>query len=219
MREKLIIDWLEGQRTGERGITLTKDQLHLLSRFQELVLEKNKKMNLTAITSDEDFAVKHFIDSFTLLSFLPQGKFSLLDIGTGAGFPGVPLKIARPDLHLVLLDSVGKRIDFLQDALETLGVKAEYLHTRAEDIPRLLPGVLFDVITARAVARLDKLCKYALPLLDTDGIFLAMKGPDVADELEEAADALKKYGGVVREVTCPLLEDKLRHTIVVIEKC
>ncbi|MCL2499594.1 MAG: 16S rRNA (guanine(527)-N(7))-methyltransferase RsmG [Defluviitaleaceae bacterium] len=218
MREDLIRDWLKNQQTGKRNLSLTKKQYQQLSRFQALVLEKNRKMNLTSITSDEDFAVKHFIDSFTLLPFLPRGAFSLLDIGTGAGFPGVPLKIARTNIKLTLLDSLRKRITFLQETLGALEIKADFIHARAEDLHRLLPGFEFDVITARAVARLDKLCKCALPLLEPGGLFLAMKGPDISDELEEAADTLKKYRGTVREVVYTPMGDTLRHTVIIIKR-
>jgi 16S rRNA (guanine527-N7)-methyltransferase len=201
-----------------RNIPLTEAQLNQLIMHQALVLEANKRINLTAITSGEDFAVKHFIDSLSLLPWLPKGNFSLLDIGTGAGFPGVPLKITRPDMRLVLADSLRKRVFFLREALAKLDIQAECLHVRVEDMPRLFPGITFDRVTARAVAHIRKLCKYALPLLNPGGLFLAMKGPDVSREIEEAATALNKYGGFIKKTTPVEIAPGMVHTVVVIQK-
>jgi 16S rRNA (guanine527-N7)-methyltransferase len=201
-----------------RDIELTEAQLLRLARYQALVLAANESVNLTAITSDGDFTVKHFIDSLSLLPFLPPGVFSLLDIGTGAGFPGVPLKIARPDIRLTLLDSLRKRVFFLRDSLEALDIEAECVHARAEDMPRLFSGKRYDVCTARAVARLGVLASYALPLLSPGGSFLAMKGPDISREIEEARPVIAKKGGILQEAAPVCIAPDMGRTIIVIKK-
>jgi 16S rRNA (guanine527-N7)-methyltransferase len=213
MINPLVTEYLKKQ-----AIPFSEEQIKQLAAFQENVLIANKKMNLTTITSDEDFAVKHFIDSLSLLPLLPKKAFSLLDIGTGAGFPGVVLKILRPDINLVLLDSQRKRLVFLAETLDVLNIKADCVHARAEEFPRLIPGIEFDVVTARAVARLEKLYAYALPLVTPGGLFLAMKGPDVSREIDEADAALKKYRGTVKSLKSVQYEEKLNHTIIVVKK-
>jgi len=205
-----------------RDIVLTDVQYTQLAAYQRTVLTANEKMNLTGITSDEDFAVKHFIDSLSLLPFLPTankpGALSLLDIGTGAGFPGVPLKIARPDIQLTLVDALRKRVFFLREALSELNISAECRHARAEDMPRLFPNVQYDIVTARAVAHLKKLCAYALPLVKTGGIFLAMKGPDITRELNETAPILEKYKGTIHSINPIEITSSMIHTIIAITK-
>jgi 16S rRNA (guanine527-N7)-methyltransferase len=207
-----------GEWADALGFGLTAQQLARLAQFQSLVLAANQNINLTAITSDGDFAVKHFMDSLSLLPLLPQGDFSLLDIGTGAGFPGVPLKIARPDIQATLLDSLRKRVFFLREAVAALDIQAECVHARAEDMPRLFPGAAYDICTARAVTNLKTLAGYALPLLKPGGFFLAMKGPDISGEIKEAEPVLAKKGGIIREVTSVLVGQKLKRTVVVIGK-
>ena len=217
MDKQRVKDWLEGQ-----GINLPDATFAQMAQFQSLVLTANQTMNLTAITSDEDFAVKHFIDSLSLLPLLPKAqagrKLTLLDVGTGAGFPGVPLKIARDDLDLTLLDGTRKRLDFLQGALDKLGLSAECLHARAEELPRLHPHRKFDIVTARAVARLDKLVAYALPLVAPGGYFFAMKGPDVTQEIEDARAVLKKHGAKIEKTVVVELALGLTHTVIIIRK-
>ncbi|MCL2203864.1 MAG: 16S rRNA (guanine(527)-N(7))-methyltransferase RsmG [Defluviitaleaceae bacterium] len=202
------------------GFALTHAQLSRLDAYKKLVLTANEKMNLTAITSDADFALKHFKDSLSLLPILPPENqpFSLLDIGTGAGFPGVPLKIARPNIRLTLLDSLRKRVFFLRDALDALGIEAQCIHGRAEDMPRLYPGTTYDICTARAVAPLKKLCAYALPLVRPGGYFLAMKGPDITQEAKEAAPVLAKLGAEIKNTIPVELAPGMVHTVVCIAK-
>lgn len=213
MRTDIITNWLT-----QTGQSLTGEQLSKMARFQELVL--SAPMNLTAITNPEDFAVKHFIDSLTLLPWVDNAgeNACLIDIGTGAGFPGVPLKIARPGLGVTLLDSLQKRVLFLRAATEELGLAGvECVHARAEDIVKQ-KGATYDLATARAVARLDKLARYALPLVKPGGIFLAMKGPDVADEIEEAKPALYKLGGEVESVEKVEISQAMGRSIIVVRK-
>lgn len=160
-------------------------QLGAFAAYGDFLLEYNEKVNLTAITDPAQIAVKHFADSVIPLSLigLPQGC-SLIDVGTGAGFPGVPLKIMRPDLSLTLLDSLQKRLTFLEQLSGRLGQENAFVHARAE-AAGAMPALRgrFDVAASRAVARLSVLCEYCLPLVKVGGFMLALKGPDCRGEL------------------------------------
>ena len=176
-------------------IELPEARVDAILRFGALVLEKNRVMNLTAITEPEAAAELHLLDSLSLLKVLPLAGKSLLDVGTGAGFPGVPLKLAEPSLRLTLLDSLQKRMRWLEtEALPELGVEARFLTGRAEDFARD-QREKFDVVSSRAVARLDLLCELCLPFVHRGGYFLAMKGAQAGDELREAAKAIRLLGG------------------------
>ena len=199
-----------------RGVEVTPAQIDALEAYRLRVLDVNKYMNLTAITDPEDFAVKHFIDSLTLIPHIPH-KANLIDIGTGAGFPGMVLRIMRDDLHITLLDATRKRLNFLRETAEMLDLPVEIVHARAEDHARTHGGT-YDICTARAVARLDKLATWALPLVKNNGTFLAMKGPDISDELENATPAIKKYGGRVKDVCITELPGGIKHSIVSITR-
>ena len=212
MKTELLAKW-----AADNQVELTANQLERLQLFQYEVLEANKYMNLTAIVNDTEFTIKHFIDSLTLLPWIKPGV-SLVDIGTGAGFPGVPLKIARPDIRLTLLDSTLKRVNFLQKTLVKLGIDdVVCVHARAENWAKS-GDELYDVCTARAVAHLKTLAGYALGLLTPGGIFLAMKGPDVLAEVREAEPMIEKFGGAVRESRTVEISDEIRHSVVVVEK-
>ncbi len=177
------------------GLTLPEETLDRLTAFGEAVIEQNRVMNLTAITEPEQVAELHLLDSLTLLRVLPLAGKSLLDVGTGAGFPGVPLKLAEPTLRLTLLDSLQKRMRWLEDeALPALGVEARFLTGRAEDFAAD-HWERFDVVTSRAVARLNLLCELCLPYVRVGGCFLAMKGAAAPEELEEARKAIRTLGG------------------------
>ena len=211
---KLIQSW-----AAKNSIIITEKQLSLLTRHQAYVLETNKHMNLTAITNPIEFATKHIIDSLTLLPYIAHlaDGVRLADIGTGAGFPGIVLAIMREDLHVTLIDSLRKRVFFLQETVTALGLtNVECIHARAEDLSR--DGVAFDICTARAVAGMDKLAKWVLPITRPGGLFLAMKGPDVAEELDRAKPILAKRGGMVKSVDLVEIAEGLSHSIVVIEK-
>lgn len=211
MQSEIILQW-----ASARGIEISPAQINALAAFQQRVLDVNKNMNLTAITDPTDFAVKHFIDSLTILPHIPHGA-KLIDIGTGAGFPGMVMRITRPDLDVTLLDSTRKRVNFLREAAEMLGLPTECVHARAEEFARTHGG-MFDVCTARAVAGLDRLAGWALPLVKRGGIFLAMKGPEVVDEIEKATPALGKSGGRVEGVFVEEIAKRLRHSIVLVKK-
>lgn len=185
------------EKGREAGFEFTERQLWQFTRYYELLVETNKVMNLTAITEPEEVAVKHFIDSllaFDKASF--EGK-SLADVGTGAGFPGVPLKIYCPTLKVTLIDSLSKRLKFLQQVIDELELEnINCVHLRAEDAGRNKSfREKFDLVTARAVARLSVLSEYCLPLVKKDGMFIALKGSKYAEEIEEGKAALKILGG------------------------
>ena len=178
-------------------ITLTENQYEQFQKYFELLAEWNKKMNLTAITDESGVALKHFADSLSLLNFvdIPQNS-SLVDVGTGAGFPGVVLKIARPDIKLTLIDSLNKRLVFLGEVCAQLGIEAELIHSRAEDGARdekLRES--FDFAVSRAVARMNVLSEYCLPYVKVGGAFCAMKGAQANEEFKESLNAINTLGG------------------------
>ncbi len=174
------------------GIILNDNQLNQLERYYELLVEKNKVMNLTGIVEKEEVYLKHFYDSLTIVKSIDLNKINnLCDIGTGAGFPGLVLKIVFPQLKVVLLDSLNKRVDFLNDVINTLNLKnIEVIHTRAEEYA-LSHRNGFEVTTARAVANLSILLEYAIPMTKVGGYFIALKG-NVREELEDSKNALKE---------------------------
>lgn len=178
-------------------ITLTENQYEQFQKYFELLVEWNEKMNLTAITDESGVALKHFADSLSLLNFvdIPQNS-TLADVGTGAGFPGVVLKIARPDIKLTLIDSLNKRLVFLGEVCAQLGIEAELIHSRAEDGARdekLRES--FDFAVSRAVARMNVLSEYCLPYVKVGGAFCAMKGAQANEEFKESLNAINTLGG------------------------
>lgn len=184
------------------GLSITEEQLRQFDIFHEELIETNKVMNLTAITEPKEVAVKHMADS---LSCYDADCFkvgaSVLDLGTGAGFPGLPLLIYRPDLKVTFFDSLQKRLTFLQKLVGQLGLTADFLHGRAEDAAHQ-PAYrsAFDVVTSRAVARLNVLAEWSLPYVKQDGYFISLKGAQYEEELKEAENALKILGGAVSKV-------------------
>lgn len=197
--------------------TVAKDRF---CRYYRLLAEWNEKMNLTALTEPREVAVKHFIDSLMLLKYaeIAQGA-SMIDVGTGAGFPGMAVKIARPDIRLTLLDSLQKRLIFLDTVCEELGLDGVVtVHSRAEDGAGAELRDSFDIATARAVAPLNVLCEYCLPYVKIGGRFLAMKGRTAADELDSAQNAVKTLGGRVGEKQVFTLGDAGERGIITIEK-
>lgn len=202
------------------GLELTRMQLEQFERYMSLLLEWNEKFNLTAITEKSEIITKHFLDSLTLLTVdIPDGA-SLLDIGAGAGFPSVPVKIVRPDLKITMLDSLNKRVDFLNaviSGLELSDICA--VHSRAEDGARTSMRERFDFVTARAVANLPVLAEYALPFIKVGGSFIAMKGSAPEDEVLASEGAVKILGGrieCVKEVLVP--RSDLHHSLVTVKK-
>ncbi len=188
-------------------------------QFYEFLTERNAVMNLTAITGEENIARRHFLDCCALLGLEDFSNKRVIDVGTGAGFPGLPLKIAEPTITLTLLDSLQKRVDFLRDSAELLGLEdISFLSCRAEEAPAELRES-FDIAVSRAVARLNSLCELCLPLVSTGGVFIAMKGPESVSEVEEAESAIGILGGVlegIRPYHVPGTE--LNHSAVIIRK-
>lgn len=208
------------QKAAEMQIELTPDQLERFDRYQKLLLEWNEKMNLTAIKEPEQIAVKHFVDSLLLLKAVdvPQGA-KIADIGTGAGFPSVPVAIVRSDLKLTLVDSLNKRIHFLTALCDELGIPVTAIHGRAEDLGRQPKfREQYDVVTARAVAQLRELSEYCLPFVQPGGVFAALKGYEIEEELEAAKPAIRTLGGKTEAVEKYQLPEESRRAIVVIRK-
>ena len=202
------------------SLTCTDSQMDQLEAYAALLVEWNQKMNLTAITSPDGIAVLHFADSLSLLTALPlQGDERLLDVGTGAGFPAIPLKIMRPALQLTMMDSLNKRLTFLNHVCDQLELRAKTIHGRAEEgahTPALREQ--FDVVTARAVASLQVLAEYCLPYVKVGGTFAAMKGPSCPEELEQAKNAIATLGGKVERVVSLTLSDGSVRHIALIKK-
>lgn len=194
------------------NIEVPNRQLQQFERYADLLIEWNEKFNLTSITDREDIYVKHFYDSI-LPSLYRDLKGSLADVGSGAGFPGIPLKIMYPDLEVTLIEPTGKRCTFLNEVISQLSLdKITVVNMRSEDYAR--ENVRFDFVTARAVAELNILTELCLPLVKTDGHFIVMKGPKAYQELENASRAIRVLGGTVREVReIPLSSDQTRVLI------
>lgn len=201
---------------------LDEAQLNALEKFYRLVVEVNRHMNLTAITEPHEFAVKHVIDSLSAWDEDNlRGVERVADIGTGAGFPAIPLKIFRPQLQFTLIDSLNKRVEFLRRVVAELALDGvTVIHGRAEDLARQENfREQFDAVTARAVARLNVLAEYCLPFVKVGGTFVALKGKAFREELTEARSAIKILGGgkvFVREVHLPTLDDK--RAVIYVDK-
>ena len=203
------------------GIELDDEMINQFDEYANLLVEYNKVMNLTAITEKNEIDEKHFLDSTTLLlSNKLKENAKMIDIGAGAGFPSLPVKIARKDIDVVMLDSLNKRIGFLNTVIGKLGLeKIKAVHLRAEEGGRIKEyRENFDIATARAVADLAVLSEYALPFVKVGGFFVALKGNSPSDEVNNAKPAIKKLGGQVREVKEITLPSGINHTLVVIEK-
>lgn len=190
------------------------------SLYCGLLQEWNQRMNLTAITDDEGIAVKHFLDSVLPLTLweVPQGA-RLIDVGTGAGFPAIPMKLIRQDLDITLLDSLQKRLDFLGAVCGGLGINADRVHLRAEEAGRRVEHrEKYDIAASRAVAGMGLLAEYCLPLLRVGGVMLAMKGSGGRAEAEEGRPAIEACGGRIREIKEYTLPNGDRRTLVAAEK-
>ncbi len=213
----------ELERASARyGLPLDAKQIEKFGIYYRLLIEWNAKMNLTAITEPREVAVKHIVDSLTVLRGIEErDSLRLIDVGTGAGFPGIPLKIVRPDLQLTLLDSLKKRVHFLETVVEALGLEGvECLHGRAEEAARQSAlRERFDIAASRAVARLPVLAEYLLPFVRIGGTAIALKGLHSEEEAKESERAVKILGGRAIEsipVALPGLSDK--RAVLVIKK-
>lgn len=204
------------------SFSVENEQLLQFCKYAELLVEWNQKMNLTAITDDEGIAYKHFVDSLAPVSLLGPDFFenrSLIDVGTGAGFPGFPLKILCPQMKLTLLDSLKKRVLFLREVASQLSLDAQAFHSRAEEAGhREEFRESFDIATARAVAHLRELSEYCLPFVKVGGFFLALKAGEVEQELDEARNAIGMMGGKIDRMFSYEIEHAGKRTLIVIKK-
>ena len=188
--------------TKKNGMELSDKQIAQFNLYYELLTAKNKVMNLTAITEYNDVVKKHFIDSMMISRVLDMKKInSICDVGTGAGFPGIPLKIVYPHLHLTLVDSVGKRVNFLSEVVEKLGLEdVEAIHSRTEDLAHNSKyREKYDLVTARAVASMNVLSEYCIPYAKIGGYFAAYKSGNIEEEIENAKNAVKTLGGKIEK--------------------
>ncbi len=213
MLEKILSEGFEAM-----GLTPHEKSIEHFRCYYELLEQRNKVMNLTAIYGEEDCARLHFLDSASALLAADMAGKSVIDVGTGAGFPGLPIKIMAPDIQLTLLDSLDKRIKFLAEVCSEAGIEGiRLVHGRAEE-----PGEMresFDFAVSRAVARLSMLCEFCLPYVKPGGCFLALKGPAAGEEIDEAKKAISLLGGKLEKIyeySVPGTE--LKHNIVIIRK-
>lgn len=198
------------------GLTLSEETVQTLCAFGDGVVKQNEVMNLTAITEPTAVAKLHLLDSLTLLTMADLRNKKVIDVGCGAGFPGVPVKIACPEIKLTLLDSLGKRMNWLESFVPTLGVDAEFVTARAEDAVAARREQ-YDFATSRAVARLNILLELTAPYVKIGGAVLAMKGSAAQEELREAQNAIRKLGLKVEKVQeFPI--DETTHTVIVLRK-
>ncbi|HHU22558.1 MAG TPA: 16S rRNA (guanine(527)-N(7))-methyltransferase RsmG [Clostridiales bacterium] len=212
--EKILRDGFE-----ELGLTFTGEALARFNAYYEYLDQRNRVMNLTAITRKEDTARLHFLDCAALLKAADFSGARVVDVGTGAGFPGLPLKIISPDISLTLLDSQKKRVDFLTETCEKLGFRdVVCLHARAEEAAAEMRET-FDIAVSRAVARLNILCELCMPFVRPGGLFLAMKGPDFSQELSEAEHAISVLGGKTLDIfSYTIPGTNIVHSVALIKK-
>lgn len=203
----------------ELKIEISELQIEKFFKYKDLLIEKNKYVNLTAITDEKEILLKHFIDSLTINKYLDKDS-SMIDVGTGAGFPGIPIKIIRDDVKITLLDSLNKRVNFLNEVIENLNLNfINTVHGRAEDMAHDLNyREKYDAVTARAVANLSTLSELCLPFVKVGGKFICMKGSSV-EEVDEASKALEILGGKIVKIDKFVLPDSdIERNIVIINK-
>ena len=204
----------------EINIVFTEEQLQKFYQYMNLLIEWNEKINLTAIVEPKEIILKHFIDSLTIIKYIEPNK-SVIDIGTGAGFPGIPVKIMREDLDITLLDSLNKRIHFLNEVIQKLELKnITAIHARIEEFAKNKQyRETFDVATSRAVANLTTLSEYMLPIIDLKGMAICMKGSEINEEISKSKNSIKLLGGKIdkiEEFTLPKSDN--RRNLILIKK-
>jgi len=214
---RILIDGLK-----ELGIEASEEKSEKLIKFMKIMLEWNKNINLTAITEEKEVYVKHFLDSATCLStgYIKDGM-KIIDVGTGAGFPGIPVHILKNGLKTTLLDSLKKRVIYLDEAVKILDMKnITAVHSRAEEAGNnKVHRECYDIVLSRAVASMCVLSEYCIPFIKVGGHFLCQKGPDIVNELKEAELAIRTLGGALKEVKeYNLPFSDIKHNIIIIEK-
>lgn len=207
-------------KAAEFGVNLDEKALERFDLYAKLLVEWNEKINLTAITDPDGIVLKHFVDSLSVFSAIniPEGAKSI-DVGTGAGFPGIPMLIARPDLKITLLDSTNKRLNVIRDILEKLDLQCEVLHTRAEEAGQNKTyREQYDFATARAVSNLRDLSEYCLPFVKKGGTFISMKSAKAEEEIAEGKNAIRILGGNIKEKKTFEIDEAGERTIILIKK-
>jgi len=204
----------------ENGIPLTEEALRRFDQYAALLVDWNQKINLTAITDPTEMVYKHFLDCLFLLNATDfEEGCKVIDVGTGAGFPGLVLLIARPDLQMTLLDGTKKRLMVLSDMLQQLGLHAELVHARAEEAGRQKEfREQYDIATARAVTNLRDLSELCLPFVKEGGLFIAMKGPDIKEEIKEGEAAIETLGGSILELLEYALPERGARSLLLVGK-
>ena len=204
----------------EINIELKKEQTEKFYKYMNLLLEWNEKINLTAITEPEEVILKHFVDSLTISKYIEKDS-KLVDMGTGAGFPGIPLKILRDDIEITLADSLNKRINFLNEVIKELNLKnIQTVHTRAEEFGKNKKyRESFDIATSRAVANLSTLSEYLIPLVKPSGKTICMKGSEIKEEVEMARKAIEILGGKIEQKeSFNLPNSDMKRNVIIIKK-
>ena len=201
-------------------MNIDEEKAKKFQKYKDLLLEWNNKINLTAITEENEIILKHFIDSCTILKYIEDNQ-KIIDIGTGAGFPGIPLKIMNESLKITLVDSLNKRVNFLNEVISELKLEnIEGIHSRAEDLGRDNNyREKYDVATSRAVANLSTLLEYLMPFVKVNGICICMRGPNIEEELNEAKKAINELSGKLEEVyNFKLPNSDIERNIIIVRK-
>ena len=208
------------KKSKEIDIELENNKVEKFYEYMNDLIKWNENVNLTAITEPSEIILKHFIDSLTISKYIEKNT-RVIDVGTGAGFPGIPLKILRDDIDVILLDSLNKRLNFLDEIIKKLELKnVKTIHARVEEIGKNKEyREMFDVVTSRAVANISTLSEYMIPLVKINGLAICMKGSDFKDELEDGKNAIKILGGRIERIDEFILpESDIKRSIIIIKK-
>ena len=218
--EKLEFDKKMQEKSSELDINFSVEQLEKFYRYMELLIEWNEKMNLTAIIEPNEIILKHFVDSLTIIKYLKNAK-TLVDVGTGAGFPGIPVAIMMSNLEITLVDSLNKRLIFLEEVIKELKLtNVKLVHSRAEEFGQnKMYREKFGIATSRAVANLSTLSEYLIPLVKINGNIISMKAAQAEEEIEQAKNAIKELGGKINKIKeFNLPQSDIGRTIILISK-
>ena len=217
-KSKFIDDLIN--KAKQISVEITEKEANMFYEYDKLLLDWNEKINLTAITDEREIILKHFIDSLTINRYIENAD-NVMDIGTGAGFPGVPLKIVNENKRFILVDALNKRVNFLEEIKKVLKLKnLDLIHSRSEDLAKnLMYRENIDVVTSRAVANLRVLVEYMLPFIKLNGLCICMKGPNSKEEIIEAENAIKILGGKIENIDKIILpESEIERNIIIIRK-